>query len=91
MFHFHHVRANGAVGGGGIGGVGPGGGGGTAGAGANGGAISILAGANGENGPKNGFCVPSAGCIFDAITVPKCPGKGAICNAKRKKTENDPD
>lgn len=90
MFHLHHVRSGGTGGGdgggtgaGAAGGIGAGcggrGGGGTAGAGPNGGTISTL----GPNEPKNGFggSVPSAGCIFDANTVPMCPGSGAMCNA----------
>lgn len=66
---------NGGAAGGGIGGGSGGGiGGGTG--GAPGGTISTeIPGANG--GPKNGD-VPGAGYMFDAITDPMCPGKGAM-------------
>lgn len=83
MFHLYHVRGGGGgIGPGATGGNGAGrGGGGGGGGGATGGAISTLCGPNGPNG--NGGIVPRAGCIFDANTLPICPGSGAMCNAPK--------
>lgn len=81
MFHLYHVRGGGGgIGPGATGGNGAGRGGG-GGGGATGGAISTLCGPNGPNG--NGGIVPRAGCIFDANTLPICPGSGAMCNAPK--------
>lgn len=75
MFHFHHVRGGSGLPSGGTGDAGAGGGGGGGGKDGGGGATSTEI--PGANGPKNGF-VPSAGCIFDATTVPMWPGNGTI-------------